>query len=87
VRARQEAAHRRSAGPRRRRAVLFPGRTRRAWRLGSCRRLHAPALLRLLRLFRHGDRARLADRIPLPPELQLAAQGREHLGLLAALAT
>ena len=82
----QEAAHRGSA-----RSVCRPpvrgarpaGPSR---RLGGGRRLHAPALLRLLRLLRHGGRPRTAARIPLPPELQLATQGPEHRRLLEALA-
>ena len=54
-----------------------------AWRRG---RLFTAALLRLLRLLRHGGRAHLAPRLPLPAELRLAVQGGEHLRLLAALA-
>src|SRR2546426_391511 len=49
-------------------------------------RLHAPALLRLQRLLRHGSRSRPALRCPHPPELQHAVSGRERRGFLAALA-
>ena len=60
----------------------------RSWSTGwaAARRLLAAALLRLLRLLGHGGRARAPARLPLPAELQLALQGREHLRLLAPLA-
>ena len=48
--------------------------------------LHVPALFRLLRLFRHGDR-HVADVRHLPAaEFQLALQGHQHHRFLAALA-
>ena len=48
--------------------------------------LHPAALLRLLRLLRHGARHRLPVRAQAAAELQLAAQGVQHHRLLAALA-
>ena len=54
--------------------------------LGGRDRLLAAVVLRLLRLLRHGRRARLAARLPFPAELQLTVQGGEHLRLLATLA-
>ena len=66
--------------------VLEPRAPRRAHGLGRRGRLLAAALLRLLGLLGHGRRAGLAARLPLPAELRLALQGREHLGLLASLA-
>ena len=54
--------------------------------LGRGARLLAAALLRLLRLLRHGRRPGVPARLPVPAELQLAVQGGEHLRLLAALA-
>ena len=86
VRARQEAARRRHARSRRRPPVRVAGDARLRGRLDGGDRLLAPALLRLLRLLGHGRGARAARRLPLPPELQLAVQGAEHLGLLAPLA-
>ena len=50
-------------------------RPRAGRRLGGGARLHAPALLRLLRLLRHGRRPRVPARLPLPAELRLALQG------------
>ena len=49
-------------------------------------RLRVPDLLRLLRLLRHGGRARADDGLRPHPELRLALQGRQHHRLLAALA-
>src|SRR5581483_5331746 len=86
LRAREEAADRGPAAPVR----LAPLRESRAprphHRLGGGGGLLAAALLRLLGLLRHGGRAGLAARLPVPAELRLALQGREHLGLLAPLA-
>ena len=55
-------------------------------RLGGRRRLHPAALLRLLRLHRHGHRRRPAARLQAAAELRLAVQVGEHPGLLAPLA-
>ena len=52
------------------------GQPRPRQRLGGGGRLRAPALLRLLRLLRHGGRARVPARLPVPAELRLAVQGR-----------
>ena len=86
VRACEEAPDRGSALAARRRALceLEAPRLRRL--VGGGDRLRAPALFRLLRLLRHGGRSRVAARVPVPTELQLAVQGGERLGLLAALA-
>ena len=86
LRPRQEAPDRRPAPPLREPSLLRPRPPRLAHGLGGRDRLLAAALLRLLRLLGHGRRARLAARLPLPAELQLAVQGREHLRLLATLA-
>ena len=59
---------------------------RRRARLDRRARLHAAALFRLLRLFRHGARHRLPVRAPAAAQLQLAAQGLQHHRFLAALA-
>ena len=86
LRPRQEAPDRRPAPPLREPSLLRPRPPRLAHGLGGRDRLLAAALLRLLRLLGHGRRARLAARLPLPAELQLALQGGEHLRLLATLA-
>ena len=48
--------------------------------------LRVPDLLRFLRLFRHGHRPGTDDRLRVPEEFRFALPGREHHGLLAALA-
>ena len=48
--------------------------------------LRVSDLLRFLRLFRHGHRPGTDDRLRVPEELRFSLQGREHHGLLAALA-
>ena len=48
--------------------------------------LRVPDLLRFLRLFRHGHRPGTDDRLRVPEEFRFSLQGREHHGLLAALA-
>ena len=55
-------------------------------RLDGGGRLHAADLFRLLRLYRHGARARPVLRHQAAAQLQLAAQGVEHHRLLAELA-
>ena len=83
---RQEDARRRHDGALRERPLLAPRATRPALRLGGGPGLHAAAVLRLLRLQRHGGGRGDHDRPPLPAELRLAVQGGQPLGLLASLA-
>ena len=82
----QEDAGRRHDGALREQPVLAPRPPRPLVRLGRRPRLHAAALLRLLRLQRHGRGRRPADRPPVPAELRLAVQGGQPVGLLAPLA-
>src|SRR5437016_4009619 len=86
LRAGEEAPDRGPAQPVRRQAVLRSRSPRPDQRLGGCGGVLTAALLRLLRLFRHGRRARLVAGLPVPAELQLAVQGRQRLRLLATLA-
>ena len=53
---------------------------------GARPRLHVPDLFRLLRLFRHGDRARPDVRHRAAVQFQFALQGHQHHRLLASLA-
>ncbi len=78
-RLRQEDPARQPDGRHRRR--LLPGRRRLARhprRLARRVRLRLPDLLRFLRVFRHGDRARADVRVPFPGELRLALQDRNR---------
>ena len=70
----EEAPDRRHARAARRPALRAPRPPRSGRRLDGGRGVRAPALLRLLRLLRHGGRARVPARVPVPPELQLAVQ-------------
>ena len=84
-RLRQEDLAGQSDGPGRGRRVRRPV----AFRAGCLVRrtgLRVPDLLRFLRLFRHGHRPGTDVRLRVPQEFRFTVQGREHHGLLAALA-
>ena len=54
--------------------------------LAGCDHVHASALLRFFRLFRHGDRPRADIRRQAASQLSLAPSGSQRDRLLAALA-
>ena len=70
----------------RRPGVRERGDAERARGLGRGTRLHVAALLRLLGLLRHGDRAVAPVRREIAAELRFALQGRQHHRVLAPLA-
>ena len=84
-RLRQEDPAGQSDGPGCRRRVRCPVAVD-ARRLVRRAGLRVPDLLRFLRLFRHGGGPGTDDRLRVPEELRFSLPGREHHGLLAALA-